>query len=85
MKTFLTLGSSFLFHTEMKTSKTLFNSAIPTEIIQTKMKRTQNSIIELFLTVEIAVKTNLNYSQVICISSYNVMTASLKQAKHGYF
>ena len=64
MKTFLTLGSFFLLHTEMKTLKT-FNSAIPTEFIQSKMKRTQDDIIKLFLMAEVAVRAYLNYSQVI--------------------
>ena len=65
MKTFLTLGSFFLLHTEMKTLKTVFNSAIPTEFIQSKMKRTQDNVINLFLMAEVAVRAYLNYSQVI--------------------
>ena len=65
MKTFLTLGSFLLFHTEMKTSKTLFNSAIPTEFIQSKMKRTQDGTMKLFLVAEVVVGAYLNYSQVI--------------------
>ena len=32
------MGSFFLLHTEIKTFKTIFNSEIPTESIQSKMK-----------------------------------------------
>ena len=65
MKTFLTLGSLFLLHTEIETLKTLFNSAIPTEYIQSKSKRTQDDITKLLLMAEVAVRAYLNYSQVI--------------------
>ena len=52
----------FLFHTKMKTLKTLFSSAIPTEYMQSKTKRTQNNTMDLFPVVEVTVGTHSNWS-----------------------